>query len=413
MLHELAWPPACNALQSSPTGRSGSVTTFGVRGYRFESCPPCGAVAQLAERYIRFTPHARHPTKLAPCGPEIIGYLRNFRGGGGNRWSITRPQGPAGTRHREGRTHRDLDTPHAPVCEGRCPPGSQQRRGFHVRARQDRAPAPLPDARHRGRYLLRLRARYDREERRDRARLGAGGGSRPGPRSRRDLAGGARAAEQPGAVRARRRGSLGDEAGRRAALDALPLVARTGTHLFTVRAVRASSSAAGAAACAALSATGTSPGNRASSPTRCSSTGSAKAGRTATCCACPTRPARARTGPCSTSSAAVRLTSGTAAGRAFVQAQAATQPAQWVRLIRGNPALSWEMLPDAALSSPRVWMALLDSGHAADRADAPAPAADPPGRARPLAAAGLRRAPRRWPRSSPTPNGSSRPGFTR
>jgi 60 kDa SS-A/Ro ribonucleoprotein len=47
---------------------------------------------------------------------------------------------------------------------------------------------------------------------------------------------------------------------------------------------------------------------------------------------------------------------------AFVKAQAATQPAQWVNLIRDNPALSWEMLPDAALSSPLVWMALLDNG---------------------------------------------------
>jgi len=47
---------------------------------------------------------------------------------------------------------------------------------------------------------------------------------------------------------------------------------------------------------------------------------------------------------------------------AFVKAQAATQPAQWVNLIQDNPALSWEMLPDAALASPRVWAALLDNG---------------------------------------------------
>jgi 60 kDa SS-A/Ro ribonucleoprotein len=47
---------------------------------------------------------------------------------------------------------------------------------------------------------------------------------------------------------------------------------------------------------------------------------------------------------------------------AFVKAQAATHPAQGVNLIQDNPALSWEMLPDVALSSPRVSMALLDIG---------------------------------------------------
>jgi len=48
--------------------------------------------------------------------------------------------------------------------------------------------------------------------------------------------------------------------------------------------------------------------------------------------------------------------------QAFARAQAAAHAAQWVPLIQQNPGLSWEMLPDAALASPLVWMALLDNG---------------------------------------------------
>ena len=46
---------------------------------------------------------------------------------------------------------------------------------------------------------------------------------------------------------------------------------------------------------------------------------------------------------------------------AFVAAQEATTVAAWVRLI-GEQALSWEMLPDAALVEPDVWAALVDRG---------------------------------------------------
>lgn len=46
---------------------------------------------------------------------------------------------------------------------------------------------------------------------------------------------------------------------------------------------------------------------------------------------------------------------------AFTEAQAATDRATWVRLIRDSD-LSWEMLPDTALAAPEVWAALLDSG---------------------------------------------------
>lgn len=48
--------------------------------------------------------------------------------------------------------------------------------------------------------------------------------------------------------------------------------------------------------------------------------------------------------------------------QAFIRAQEATAAAQWVALIQENPGLSWEMLPDAALTSRLVWMALLSNG---------------------------------------------------
>lgn len=47
--------------------------------------------------------------------------------------------------------------------------------------------------------------------------------------------------------------------------------------------------------------------------------------------------------------------------RAFEQVQKTTRVAEWVRLIAEYP-LSWEMLPDEALNTPAVWEALLDKG---------------------------------------------------
>lgn len=46
---------------------------------------------------------------------------------------------------------------------------------------------------------------------------------------------------------------------------------------------------------------------------------------------------------------------------AFVQAQNTTDVDTWVTLIGAHP-LSWEMLPDAALSQPKVWQALIEQG---------------------------------------------------
>jgi len=46
---------------------------------------------------------------------------------------------------------------------------------------------------------------------------------------------------------------------------------------------------------------------------------------------------------------------------AFSLAQTATDVGEWERLIEQHP-LSWEMLPDAALSEPKVWHALIEKG---------------------------------------------------
>lgn len=46
----------------------------------------------------------------------------------------------------------------------------------------------------------------------------------------------------------------------------------------------------------------------------------------------------------------------------FIAAQDATTVSAWVGLIEANPALAWEMLPDAALAQADVWRALIDQG---------------------------------------------------
>lgn len=48
--------------------------------------------------------------------------------------------------------------------------------------------------------------------------------------------------------------------------------------------------------------------------------------------------------------------------QAFERAQAATTVREWCDLIAANPSLSWEMLPDAALTEPAVWLVLLRAG---------------------------------------------------
>jgi len=47
---------------------------------------------------------------------------------------------------------------------------------------------------------------------------------------------------------------------------------------------------------------------------------------------------------------------------AFMRAQSAATVKEWRPLIQANPSLSWEMLPDAALGEPEVWRALIEQG---------------------------------------------------
>jgi 60 kDa SS-A/Ro ribonucleoprotein len=46
----------------------------------------------------------------------------------------------------------------------------------------------------------------------------------------------------------------------------------------------------------------------------------------------------------------------------YERAQRATTTQEWVEIIKGTPGLSWEMLPDAAVSTPAVWEALISKG---------------------------------------------------
>lgn len=57
-----------------------------------------------------------------------------------------------------------------------------------------------------------------------------------------------------------------------------------------------------------------------------------------------------------------RTKDGPAIVEGFQQAQQATTASQWVAILDRYPALSWEMLPDAALGEPAVWAKLIDSG---------------------------------------------------
>lgn len=156
--------------------------------------------------------------------------------------------------------------------------------------------------------------------------------------------------------------SLGDEAGRRAALDALPLVARTGTHLFLFAGY-------------AQQFRGWGRGLRRAA-------GDWYLGKDAGDLAYQVLKYRQREGWTHRDILRQAHPAGTGAHRAlfdwvcgreadlselplveaFVKAQAATTAAQWTRLIEANRSLSWEMLPDAALTEPDVWRALIDNG---------------------------------------------------
>jgi len=156
--------------------------------------------------------------------------------------------------------------------------------------------------------------------------------------------------------------SLGDDAGRRAALDALPAVARTGTHLFLF-------------ARYAEQFRGWGRGLR-------RAVGAWYLDRDVDGLAYQAAKYRQREGwshrdllrlahPAVAEADAARrdafewILRGTPSEipllRAFAAAQAATDVATWVRLVEEHP-LSWEMLPDAALAEAGVWHALVAKG---------------------------------------------------
>jgi 60 kDa SS-A/Ro ribonucleoprotein len=156
--------------------------------------------------------------------------------------------------------------------------------------------------------------------------------------------------------------SLGDDAGRRAALDALPAVARTGTHLFLFARYVEQFRGWGRGLRRAV--------------------GAWYLDRDVDALAYQAAKYRQREGwshrdllrlahPVVAPEDAARrdafawILRGTPSEvpllRAFAEAQAATDVATWVRLVEEHP-LSWEMLPDAALGQAAVWHALVARG---------------------------------------------------
>lgn len=156
--------------------------------------------------------------------------------------------------------------------------------------------------------------------------------------------------------------SLGDDAGRRAALDALPLVARTGTHLFTFAGYVQQFRGWGRGLRRAI--------------------GDWYLNKDVADLAYQVLKYRQREGWTHRDMLRLSHPAGEGSRRAlldwicgreadlaelplveaFTKAQAATTTATWVSLIEQNRSLSWEMLPDEALTKPQVWRALIANG---------------------------------------------------
>jgi 60 kDa SS-A/Ro ribonucleoprotein len=156
--------------------------------------------------------------------------------------------------------------------------------------------------------------------------------------------------------------SLGDDAGRKAALEALPLVARTGTHLFLFARYCQQFRGWGRGLRRAVSAWYLDKDvDRLAYQVLKYRQREGWTHRDLLRRAHP-----AGTGP---QRALFDFICGRDADltelpliEAFIKAQAATTADEWVTLIEANPSLSWEMLPDPALTEPKVWAALIQAG---------------------------------------------------
>ncbi len=165
--------------------------------------------------------------------------------------------------------------------------GFKQRRRLQLAGRRLGAARRFLILGSRGRQLLRRRVGADARERRG-GRALPRGRWRPHGRARSSTVSeaGRAAEERPGVFALALAAAAGDEATRKAALDALPRVCRTSTHLFQFAGVRRGVPWLGPLASPRRRRLVRGPFGR-GSPTRRSSTGSAKAGQ-------PPRPAAAR-----------------------------------------------------------------------------------------------------------------------
>ena len=156
--------------------------------------------------------------------------------------------------------------------------------------------------------------------------------------------------------------ALGDEQGRRAAHEALPLVARTGTHLYLWAGYREQFGGWGRGTRRAVG------GWYTARPVDDVVYQAVKyRQRDGWSHRDLLRLAHPRTSEPDRRALLQWITKGGAVDgvpplvEAFAQAQAAASAAEWTRLIEAHP-LSWEMLPDAALGEPSVWEALIARG---------------------------------------------------
>jgi 60 kDa SS-A/Ro ribonucleoprotein len=155
--------------------------------------------------------------------------------------------------------------------------------------------------------------------------------------------------------------ALGDETGRKAAYAALPAVCRTGTHLFTWAGYREQFAGWGRGAMRAVA------GWYTDRPVSDVAYQVAKyRQRESWTHRDLLRLTHPRTVEDDRNALFRWVLRGSTEGvppliSAFVEAQATTDVPTWVRLIAEHP-LSWEMLPDAALTEPAVWEALIARG---------------------------------------------------